>query len=83
MRSLRLVQRIAQSKIREATNAYLRDLVTAPVQQSEASARTLLGELAGHPGPHVREPEVQIHSLLTTDTCSQPSASGQSGYRPA
>jgi len=53
MRSLRLVQRLASPKIRAATDAYLRNLATAPVQASEESARALLADLASRPGPHV------------------------------
>jgi hypothetical protein len=53
MRSLRLVQRLASPKIRAATDAYLRNLATAPAQASEESARALLAELASRPGPHV------------------------------
>jgi hypothetical protein len=53
MRSLKFVQGLASSKIRAATDTYLRDLAAAPSQASEASARALLLELASRPGPQV------------------------------
>ena len=53
MRSLRLVQKLASRRLEAATDAYLRDLATAPQQASEAHTKRVLAELAESPGPHV------------------------------
>src|SRR2546428_3931183 len=53
MRSLRLVQKLASRRLQDATDAYLRELATAPQQASEAHTKRVLAELAESPGPHV------------------------------
>jgi len=51
--SIRLVQRLSRRRIQAATDAYLRDLANAPLQQREAETRQLLAQLAQAQGPHV------------------------------
>jgi hypothetical protein len=51
--SVWLVQRLYRRRIQEATDAYLRDLANAPLQQREAQIRQLLTQLAAAQGPHV------------------------------
>src|SRR5207244_2858536 len=53
MRSLRLVQKLASRRLQDATDAYLRDVATAPHQASEAHTKRVLAELAESPGTHV------------------------------
>src|SRR5437016_6858306 len=53
MRSLRLVQKLASRRLEAATDAYLRDLATAPQQASEAHTKRVLAALAVSIGAHV------------------------------